>query len=112
MLIQRADSALYAAKAAGRNCSFAHDGVDCRLADGEADVQQVRPAVRLVDLINSPDATKAPVDEPTSSVGASFGSYLPRESISATLAETCQELRRFLEQRRRAEHVGPQTPRT
>jgi diguanylate cyclase len=112
MLIQRADSALYAAKAAGRNCSFAHDGVDCRLVDGEAAVQQVRPAAQLVGLINSPDAVKLPADESTSTASVSFGSYLPRETISAALAETCQELRRILEQRGRGEEVATQTPRT
>jgi diguanylate cyclase (GGDEF)-like protein len=111
MLIQRADSALYAAKAAGRNCSFAHDGVDCRLVDGQAEVQPVKPAARLVGLINSPEAVKLPADESTSASGTSFGSYLPRETISAALAETCQELRRILEQRGRGEAVATQSPR-
>lgn len=105
-LIQRADSALYAAKAAGRNCSFAHNGIDCRLADhpaggarSPADAAQSSPAARLVELINSPDAHKPPVDEPATIKPMEFGKYLPRETISEELEKTCQELRQFLEER-------------
>ncbi len=101
MLIQRADSALYAAKAAGRNCAFVHNGIDCRLADGsgQAPQQPVTPAARLVELIHSPDAHKPPVDEPQSATTMGYGAYLPREAISAELAQTCDELRRFVEER-------------
>ena len=101
MLIQRADSALYAAKAAGRNCAFIHNGIDCQLADGSAidSRQPAGAASRLVQLINAPDAHKRPVDEPQSLPAVEFGTYLPQESISAELAQTCQELRRFLEER-------------
>jgi diguanylate cyclase len=49
-LIQRADSALYAAKAAGRNCAFLHNGIDCQLAEG-APLESPQPAARLVALI-------------------------------------------------------------
>ena len=34
-----------------------------------------------------------------------FGTYLPRESISAELAQTCEELRRFLEERGTAQET-------
>jgi diguanylate cyclase len=107
-LIQRADTALYAAKAAGRNCAVAHDGVDCRLADGTANIGAVavRPAAQLVELINSPDAGKLAEAVPLSELASEFGSYLPLEAISAGLAESCKELRRSLEQRVQGEEAG------
>src|SRR4051812_21013000 len=65
-LIQRADSALYAAKAAGRNCTFLHNGIDCRLAEGlqSETAQSSSAAARLVEMINSPDSHNPPPDEP------------------------------------------------
>jgi diguanylate cyclase len=99
-LIQRADSALYAAKAAGRNCAFVHNGIDCRLAEGSTvESGQSRPAARLVELINAPDAHVPPADELIESQPVEFGTYLPRETISAELVQTCEELRRFLDER-------------
>lgn len=100
-LIQRADSALYAAKAAGRNCTFLHNGIDCQLAEGLQTelAQSSGPAARLVELIKSPDAHKPPADEPQDGKLLEFGTYLPRDTISAELAQTCDELRRFLEER-------------
>jgi diguanylate cyclase len=108
-LVQRADEALYAAKAAGRNCAFAHDGVNCRLAAGAVGAERLGPAAQLIELINSPDAENLAVDEPTNEATAEFGSFLPRESISSALAETCQELRRFLEQRGQTEEAATPT---
>ncbi len=100
-LIQRADSALYSAKAAGRNCAFIHDGVEPRsVADYRS--QPERPAGAadgLIDLINAPDAHNPPADESSGDGANGFGSYLPREAISAELAQTCEELRRFVETR-------------
>jgi len=105
-LIERADEALYAAKAAGRNCTFAHDGVNCRLAAGAAGTERLGSAAQLIELINSPAAETPAVDErPNEAV--EFGSFLPGESISSALAETCQELRRFLEQRGQTEEAAP-----
>jgi diguanylate cyclase len=103
-LIQRADAALYAAKAAGRNCAFLHDGSQCRLADGSVSIQSLGPAAQLVELINTPGSEKPPVEPPATNQNTvdgttGFGSFLPQEGISLTLAETCQELRRFFEQR-------------
>lgn len=97
-LIQRADSALYAAKAAGRNCSFAHNGIDCRLVDGAPldSAQSVTQGNRLIELINSPGACEPPVAEGGNAQAMEFGTYLPRETISAELAQTCEELRQYL----------------
>src|SRR4051812_5065451 len=107
-LIQRADSALYAAKAAGRNCTFLHNGIDCRLAAGSQSeiAQSSSAAARLVELINSRDAHKPPADEPQDGQLMGFGKFLPRDTISVELAETCEELRRFLEERATAGSVG------
>jgi diguanylate cyclase (GGDEF)-like protein len=104
-LIQRADSALYAAKGAGRNCTFLHNGIDCRWAEGSQSeiAQSSSSAARLVELINSPDAHKRPAEEPQDGQTMEFGTFLPRDTISAELADTCDELRRFLEER------GPRT---
>ena len=110
-LIQRADSALYAAKGAGRNCTLLHNGIDCRLAEGAQSemAQSSSSAARLVELINSPDAHKPPVDEPQDGQAVGFGQFLPRDTISAELAETCDELRRFLEERATRQEVAATT---
>jgi diguanylate cyclase len=100
-LIQRADAALYAAKEAGRNCAFTHDGTGCRPADGN-EAPTSKPASRLVDLITAPDSEKV-ADELPVEEGIGFGAYLPREVISPSLAETCQELKRLLQQRSQVE---------
>jgi diguanylate cyclase len=109
-LIQRADAALYAAKAAGRNCAFLHDGTQCRLADGTA-TATTNPAAQLVELIHSPEATTPIESDELDEPATDFGLYLPKESISSALAETCQELRRFLEKRGKAEEA-PSPPRS
>jgi diguanylate cyclase len=100
-LIQRADLALYAAKAAGRNCTFLHNGIDCQLAESsQTDLASPSsPAARLVELIRSPDSHKPPVEEPNNPQSVEFDRFLPRDNISVELAQACDELRRFLEER-------------
>jgi diguanylate cyclase len=111
-LIQRADSALYAAKAAGRNCAFVHNGIDCQLAtSASADAQPpAGPASRLIELIHSPDAHKPPVENVQSPQPAEFGAYLTGETISPELAQTCQELRSYLEARGTRHEATPTAP--
>ncbi|MEX0612124.1 MAG: GGDEF domain-containing protein, partial [Pirellulales bacterium] len=100
-LIQRADAALYMAKAAGRNCAFVHDGSDCRSAE-DLQRQGQGPsgsAAELVELIHSADAQRESNVETAGDVEMELGSYLPREMISAELAQTCEDLRRHIEER-------------
>jgi diguanylate cyclase len=100
-LIGRADAALYAAKAAGRNCTYLHDGRECRPAHGDKrDSQNPLPqTAKLVDLINSPNLESKLAEEANSEATKEFGSYLQRDEISVELAKTCEDLRRFLEER-------------
>lgn len=108
-LIQRADAALYAAKSAGRNCSFTHDGLNCCPAEGQSTAPPAQPS-RLVELINSPDATK-PAEDPTAAdPEGEFGNYLQSEKISNALADTCKELRHFLETRSQGVDQTPAAP--
>jgi diguanylate cyclase len=99
-LIQRADAALYAAKAGGRNCTYLHDGTQCRAA-GELHAASTKPAgaAALVELINSPDLTARLANQTEHKADKEFGAYLTRDEISAELAQTCEELRQFLDER-------------
>jgi diguanylate cyclase len=100
-LIHRADAALYTAKAAGRNCAFVHDGAECRSAE-DFRQQGGGPAgfaAELVNLINLPDAQRQQVGDSSEDGATDFGTYLSHETISAELAQTCEELRRFVEGR-------------
>ena len=99
-LIQRADAALYMAKAAGRNRAFVHDGIDFRSAE---DFQNQTPRApgspaELLALINSPEAPREAVDASSGESEIAVGAYLPRESISPELAESCEALRRYVEE--------------
>ncbi|MCC7473884.1 MAG: GGDEF domain-containing protein [Pirellulales bacterium] len=112
-LIQRADEALYAAKGAGRNCAFAHNGAECLLADGEVSADQANqtsksPASDLMALIAAPQPAELLAADSSS---ATFSAFLSRDIISSSLAETCQELRKFLEQRKEPEADRPPSQR-
>src|SRR3954470_12191220 len=80
-LIHRADSALYAAKGAGRNCAFMHNGIDCNLADGSPSEGQFLPGhpSRLVELISAPTSHVPGEDPSMDGEPLDFGTYLPRE---------------------------------
>jgi diguanylate cyclase len=99
-LIQRADAALYAAKAGGRNCAYLHDGADCRPIDAHRPAAPVaKPATELLELINAPDLASRLASNDQPGDDKEFGSYLTHEEISAELAQTCEELRKFLDER-------------
>jgi diguanylate cyclase (GGDEF)-like protein len=99
-LIQRADAALYAAKAGGRNCAYVHNGSECRPAnDPHATQKPLSSSEKLVQLINSPDLESQLAAETTITKTNEFGSFLPRDEISPELIQTCEDLRKFVEQR-------------
>jgi diguanylate cyclase len=89
-LIHRADAALYAAKAAGRNRTCAHDGSQAQ--------QPASPASRLIELIHSTDGDNSSTNASPRFEPVDYGLFLQRDSISAQLASTCEELRRCVEE--------------
>jgi diguanylate cyclase len=106
-LIERADCALYAAKAAGRNCSYLHDGSYCRSTADAALMKSAGASDQLVDAINSSDA---PTSASASGKRADeVDAAQLRREISAELAQTCDELRRFVEERTQYQPAAPTT---
>ena len=101
LLIHRADAALYAAKGAGRNCAYLHDGTACRPATAYTPGVNSTPsaAAELVELIHNANAAPATAQDANGEGANGFGAYLPAEAISAELAQTCEDLRRFAEVR-------------
>jgi len=90
-LINRADGALYAAKAAGRNRACAQVGSDAR--------PPASPGARLLEIIHSADGERYAAASSSPAEPIDVGSFLPRDTISPQLASTCDELRRCVEQR-------------
>jgi diguanylate cyclase len=113
-LIQRADAALYAAKAGGRNCTYLHDGTECRPVDAvkRASEKPAAPAAKLVELIHAPDLASRLSTNPEQGEDKEFGAYLTHEEISAELAQTCEELRQFLDERGRETGENAPSART
>jgi diguanylate cyclase (GGDEF)-like protein len=100
-LIQRADAALYAAKAAGRNRLFLHDGKLCRASAGGPSPR--RAANQASPKTTAPVKSLATTESPASTVEIESPSTpagnLTNDEISAELAQTCEELRRFIAER-------------
>jgi diguanylate cyclase (GGDEF)-like protein len=94
-LVQRADAALYAAKASGRNRTCTPG------ADGE--IATVDCSSRLVELIHIADGERYSIDAVAASAPVDIGTYLQRDEISLALTQTCNELRQFIEQRGRTQ---------
>jgi diguanylate cyclase (GGDEF)-like protein len=112
LLIHRADAALYAAKGAGRNCAFLHDGTTCRSAAEFDSVCKATPcpALELVDLIQSAAPVLSDDVDRDGKTANDFGAYLPAEEISAELAQTCEDLRRFVAERQPSHEAPAPTP--
>ena len=105
-LIERADCALYAAKAAGRNCAYLHDGGECRSVT-DVSLQQAAGAVdKLVEAIKSSGES---LSESNGKKFEEMDAVQLREAISAELAQTCDELRRFVEERTQYQPATPTT---
>ena len=94
-LIQRADAALYAAKEAGRNCAFVHDGTHCRPAGG---ILSPRREATLPTHKTVAEPEPHAIDAASES-NADEGNDLQHQEISPELAQTCEELRRFVAER-------------
>jgi diguanylate cyclase len=99
-LIERADAALYAAKAAGRNRTFVHDGAgSCAVTEfPRPQNRPAGPADKIIAAIISSETQQNPTAPTSSDEAYEFGTYLPRETISTELAKSCEELRRLLKE--------------
>ncbi|MEX2317919.1 MAG: GGDEF domain-containing protein [Pirellulales bacterium] len=87
-LIGRADAALYAAKTAGRNCVFIHDGANCR------PVSTPRQAVSTSQKAPTTTEPRDSLSIATDPVNDDFAA--PAEPVSAELAQACEDLRQYL----------------
>jgi len=72
-LIERGDMALYAAKSAGRNCSFYHDGIDMHMAESLLSALDVPNDPGYVSLSATSPGNEANADD-ESSVATAVGS--------------------------------------
>jgi diguanylate cyclase len=95
-LIERADAALYAAKAAGRNCTISNDGRRMMGTGEVAADNSHESAAHLRALLNE-IPSESPKERASGESPESFGSFLAAEKVSPALAETCSELRQFVE---------------
>jgi hypothetical protein len=64
-----------------------------------------------VELIHAPDLANRLATNPEQSEDKEFGAYLTHEEISAELAQTCDELRRFLDERGHEASADAPSPR-
>jgi hypothetical protein len=110
-LLQRADAALYAAKEAGRNCSFMHNGVETCPIPGLSPTVEAEPVLAHVP---SPAVIEAELDafaQAKSAKNHSIQLVTVEETaeetieqsdddpISPQLDDLCDELRRYLAER-------------
>jgi diguanylate cyclase (GGDEF)-like protein len=88
-LIGRADAAMYAAKTAGRNCVFMHDGEECRPVSASGPKASAsQKATAPMEQEDFLPQRSLPDDTAASS-----------EPVSAELAQACEDLRQYVRQR-------------
>jgi diguanylate cyclase (GGDEF)-like protein len=95
-LIDRADAALYAAKSAGRDRVYMHDGAACLPVTGAERHDQ--PLDR-----SEPAGASAEMAEHIPSGPTDFDDVASDEEISAALVKSCEELREYMQQREQPE---------
>ncbi len=96
-LISRADAALYAAKAAGRNRFFLHDGKHCRAAfDASSPASGATPGQ---DPAGRPAPQNARTSNGLPARSTTDSAAAQERSVSAELAQVCLELREHVRER-------------
>lgn len=109
-LLERADAALYAAKQAGRDCAYMHNGVECCPVPGQVatSVEEAAEATRVVSeavIAAELDSLKATQTQEVAAAdmdafsASAVAEVATDEGFSPELDDLCVELRRYLAER-------------